>query len=124
MNNNINNINLNNNYNNNNNFNIMNKNFNLNNNMNNNMLNNNIFKDDTIFVSFTFKRNNKQIYIDINPNKTFLDAIKMLEKKYNLSFVIPKNKFYFKKKEITTDKFTKKLKQLYIEDSSDISILD
>ena len=76
-----------------------------------------------IIVSFTFKSNNKQIFIEINPNKTFGFAIKELERKYKIT-INPNFKYYFNKKEITKNDFRRTLNQLYIDDCSDISILD
>ena len=85
---------------NNNNYNTMNNNQNNlyinknnpNNNLNmvNNYINNNsLDKENTlenkiIFVTFTFQRNKKQIYIEIDINETFGNAIRILEEvKYN-----------------------------------------
>ena len=117
--------------------NIINNNNNLMNNMNINfqqnfILNNNQNKGEdlppekdpnTIFVSFTFKSNNKQIFIDIYPSETFGNAIKALEIKYKMTMQST-SKYFFKKKEITKKDFGKTLNQLHIVDSSDISIFE
>ena len=73
-----------------------------------------------LFNNPTFIKNRKQIYIDVNENETFENAIKLLDKKYTW-FPLTENKIYFfKDKEITNYKLT--LKNLGIEDSSDVTI--
>ena len=67
-----------------NNMNIMN-NMNLANNMNMNNQNQDDLPqetEDTIFITFTFKKNKKQIYIDIGRNQTLNEAINILKNKY------------------------------------------
>ena len=104
---------------------LNNNNININNTMNNNNINNKnqnqqILEGNIIFVSFTFIKNRKQIYIDVNENETFENAIKLLDKKYTW-FPLTENKIYFlKDKQITNYKMT--LKNLGIEDSSDVTI--
>ena len=80
-------------------------------------------KENTIFVSFTYKRNNKQIFIDINQNETFGNAIIQLDKKYNLSLQ-NNQRIYFSKKGTIINDFNKTLKQLHINDCTDITIHD
>ena len=119
-------------------FSFNNNNNNFMNNMNNNVQQNfnlnhiqNPFEDDlppekkgnTIFVSFTYKRNNKQIFIDINPHETFGNAIIQLDKKYKSSLQNNPNIYFSNKGQIIND-FNKSLKQLHIKDSSDITIHD
>ena len=104
---------------------LNNNNINTNNTTNNNNINNKnqnqqILEGNIIFVSFTFIKNRKQIYIDVNENETFENAIKLLDKKYTW-FPLTENKIYFfKDKQITNYKMT--LKNLGIEDSSDVTI--
>ena len=111
----------------------------INNNLNNNMFNsmnnlssmnnfnNNVQSpqnynyDNTIFVTFTFKKNKKQIYVDVNENETFANALKELEDKYNWMKSISNKTFVFNNKKITD--CNKTLKQLRIGDNSDILIL-
>ena len=66
--------------------NIMNKNINECSNLNNNnsVDKANTFENKIIFVTFTFQRNKKQIYMEIDINETFCNAIRILEEvKYN-----------------------------------------
>ena len=111
----------------------------INNNLNNNMFNSmnnlssmnnfnnnvqspqNYNSDNTIFVTFTFKKNKKQIYVDVNENETFANALKELEDKYNWMKSISNKTFVFNNKKITN--YNKTLKQLRIGDNSDILIL-
>ena len=144
MNNNMNNVNQMNNFNNNNqmiNMNQMNNNNNnfnfqnlfnqfnmLSNNLNNN--NNNINNNNnpkpkrpqlsgkTIFITFTFQKEGKQIFIDSNENEKFFTVKKDLEEKYEWLKTMD-IKYYFKNNEITGDK---SLKDLGIKDNSDITI--
>ena len=118
-------------------FSFNNNNNNFMNNMNNNLqqdinLNNNQNqmnelppekKENTIFVSFTYKRNNKQIFLDINQKETFGNAIIQLDKKYKSSLQNNPNIYFSNKGRIIND-FNKTLKQLHIKDSSDITIHD
>ena len=100
---------------------------NLNNNVQQNFNSNNELppekKENTIFVSFTYKRNNKQIFLDINQNETFGNAIIQLDKKYKSSLQNNPNIYFSNKGQIIND-FNKTLKQLHIKDSSDITIHD
>jgi hypothetical protein len=59
----------------------------------------------------------------INNNDTFSNAIIQLDKKYNLSLQNNPN-IYFSKKGIIINDFNKTLKQLHINDDSDITIHD
>ena len=147
---NLNNFNINNNNNMNvmnlNNFNSNNNNMNFNNNnqMNfNNINNNNIFQNNQqmnmfnnsndnnnmqeeeenpnlIFVTFTFKKG-KQIYIDVDKNAKFSDALEQLMEKYEWLNDIGKKSYFFNKTEIKN--FNKTLYELGIGDNADILIL-
>ena len=104
------------------NMNMFNNNF-TNNNMN--IMNNNQSQqnqDNFIFVTFTLKKNLKQMYIDVNENESFGNMIKILEDKYSFLKNIP-NKTYSYKGKIITD-FNQTLKHLNINENSDIFILD
>ena len=120
------------------NMNMMNNNINMMNNMNNmNMMNNNINmnnqnqfpqspqeSEDTIFVTFTFMKNKKQIYIDIGKNQTFKEAISILVNKYEWLKNMGNLKFTFKGRTIEKNEYNKTIMALGIDESSDISIIN
>ena len=82
--------------------------------------NNTLLNIKTIFLTFTFEKYNKQIFIDVKGNEKFGDVINQLEEKYSW-FKNVKNKFYyFKGKAI--DNYNLSLDQLEIGDNSDITI--
>ena len=118
--------NLNNNFNN---MNFMMNNLNMNNmNLDNNININNNFNNqeqeddkDIIFITFTFKKG-KQIFLDINKNQTFQNAITQLEDKYEWLKNIKNRKYTFNNKII--ENYNQTLTQLKIEESSNIIILD
>ena len=92
----------------------------MNNIINNNNQNQQVPEGNIIFVTFTFIRNKKQIFIDVNENETFGNAIKLLAEKYTWFNTNENNIYFFGDKQITNPKMT--LKSLGIEDSSDITI--
>ena len=104
-----------------NNLNIMNNNMNMMNNINQASINPPEIED-TIFVTFTFKKNKKQIYIDISRNQTFKDAIDILNKKYEWLKKIAR-KYSLNNRIIKESEFNKTLTQLKIDENSDIIIL-
>jgi hypothetical protein len=109
-----------------NNFNLNNQNLNMmmnfqNINSNNADIKNN--KNDEIFVTFTFKKNGEQIYIDVDKNEKFGNALNILEHKYNWLKKIIHKKYYLGKKEIKINDFNKTLNELGIKDNSDIIII-
>ena len=77
-------------------------------------------EEDTIFVTFTFDFNKKQIYLDVNENWTFENALFLLHDKYNWLETMKNKKYFFQNKEITNYKMT--LKDLGITESSDVII--
>ena len=91
---------------------------NKNNNVNNNNQENE--EEDTIFVTFTFGFNKKQIYLDVNENKTFEKVKSLLHDKYNWLETIKNKRYFFHNTEITNSKKT--LKELGITESSDVII--
>ena len=116
-----------------NNFNNMN-NMNMNNSSNYGNVNNNYNKsqynqpaqfhlknEGIIFVIFTFKKNEKQIFINVDENETFGNAIRKLEVKYNWLKLISGKIYLYNNIEISNFNLT--LKQLNIGDNSNISIL-
>ena len=110
---------------NNNNFNLNNKNLNMMmnfQNINNNNVDIKNNKNDEIFVTFTFKKNGEQIYIDVDKNEKFGNALNILEHKYNWLKKIIHKKYYLGKKEIKINDFNKTLNELGIKDNSDIII--
>ena len=76
---------------------------------------------DIIFITFTFKKG-KQIFLDINKNQTFQNAITQLEDKYEWLKNIKNRKYTFNNKII--ENYNQTLTQLKIEESSNIIILD
>jgi hypothetical protein len=80
--------------------------------------------EDTIFVTFTFKKNKKQIYIDIGRDQTFREALDILKNKYEWLKPMPNLKYSFNNHIILENEFNKTIKQLGINESSDIFILD
>ena len=117
----------NNNINNNNNFNsVQNNNGNNIFNNKNNLINNKIYSKNTdknIFLTFTFEKYNKQIYIDINENDTFNNIIIELEEKYNWLKGIQNKTYLLNDKEIKKDEFSKTGKILGIVDNTNIVII-
>ena len=113
-----------------NNNNMNNMNYNMNNNINNNMnisnkndpnlAGNNDLKQPTIFVTFTIEKYNKQVYMDINNNETFVNLKAQLEEKYIWLQSIPNKKYLFNGKDITNENST--IKKLGLIDNSDIII--
>ena len=91
---------------------------NKNNNVNNNNQENE--EEDTIFVTFTFGFNKKQIYLDVNENKTFEKVKSLLHDKYNWLETIKNKRYFFQNTEITNSRKT--LKELGITESSDVII--
>ena len=84
---------------------------------------NNQEKEELIFVTFTFKKNKKQIYIDVDKNETFRGALIILEDKYDWLKTIPNIRYTFNNKIIRTSDYGKKLCHLGIDDNSDIFML-
>ena len=84
---------------------------------------NNQEKEELIFVTFTFKKNKKQIYIDVDKNETFRGALIILEDKYEWLKTIPNIRYTFNNKIIRTSDYGKKLCQLGIDEYSDIFML-
>ena len=96
---------------------------NINNNRSNNNLNNpnqQIQQENLIFVTFTFKKNKKQIYLDLNENDTFENVLSQLVDKYNWLAMFKNKSFYFNNKKITDYKVS--IKKLGIIENSDIII--
>jgi len=95
---------------------------NFQNNFNNNTINQTQqdSKGKMIFVTFTFLKNKKQIYIDVNENDSFENCLLILEDKYEWLKTIENKSYFIKDKKIENYKLS--LKQLGIEESSDIII--
>ena len=94
-----------------------------NNNMNNTkIIENNIAhnQEKFIFITFTFAKNKKQIYIDVNENDSFENTINLIEEKYNWLRNIKERTYFLKDNKISDYKLS--LKQLGIFDNSDIII--
>jgi len=83
-----------------------------------NTLNKNI--NNLIFLTFTFKKYNKQIFIDVLEDLLFSQVIKELEDKYNWLKKINNKLYYFEGNKL--DK-SKSIKDLGIKDNSDITII-
>ena len=104
-----------------NNMNMVNNNVNMNN--QNQVSSNPQEEENTIFVTFTFKKNKKQIYIDIGRDQTFKEALDILENKYEWLKNIHNKKYSFSNRVIKENEFNKTIKQLGIDGSADIFIL-
>ena len=101
----------------------LNTNVNLQNDYNNTNIKKISKKKEEIFVTFTFQKNKEQIYLDIDKYETFINAIAMLEKKYNWLKKIRVKKYINEKKEISQKDFNKTLNELGIQDNTDIIIV-
>mgnify|MGYP003571550055 CR=1 FL=1 len=93
--------------------------FNNKSNINNQNCQNTETNNGYIFVTFTFKKYNKQIFLDIYENMLFKDVIIQLEEKYSWLKSIKNKYYYFKDKKIDINKT---VKNLNIKDNSDIII--
>lgn len=85
-------------------------------------------KQNLIFVTFTFKKNKKQIYIDVSPDNTFAEAIFILENKYEWLKALPQRNYSINinsnnEKLISEKDYNKTLKDLGIGEDSDIYII-
>ena len=115
-------VNFNNNFNNN----ISNNSNNQNNNIisqNNNSGNNNKSIQKDIFLTFTFQKYNKQIFLDINANDTFSNILEELTEKYNWLNSIKGKKYFLNEREIKENEFSKTAESLGIKDNSNIVIV-
>ena len=130
MNNNLMNINIMNNMMNNNmmNINIMNNNMNSYKNNNVNSQENNNYdtimeekEEKDIFLTFTFKEKNEQVYMDVNYDEKFSDIIIKLKNKYQWMKDIQINKYLIKKKEIKD--INKTIRELGLDNNYDITVL-
>jgi len=83
----------------------------------NNKKNNN---NNLIFLTFTFKKYNKQIFIDVLDNILFSQVIKELEDKYAWLKKIKKKLYYFEGIELNENK---NIKEYGIKDNSDITVI-
>jgi len=93
-----------------NNQNLQSKNLNNKNNNNNNL----------IFLTFTFQKYNKQIFIDVLDNILFSQVIKELQDKYAWLKKIKKKLYYFEGIELNENK---NIKEYGIKDNSDITVI-
>ena len=99
---------------------------NINNNLNNNANlknddnNDTIMEDKEIFLTFTFKKKNEQVYIDVNGDEIFNNVIIKLEKKYQWIKDIPNRQYYNKSKKIDP---TKSINDLKLKNNSDITVI-
>ena len=83
------------------------------------MNNNNINNNNIITIYFNFVKNNKKIYLDINKNEKFKNAIDELKEKYNWLKTMRNLKFYFNNRLVDNNKT---LTENGIMDSSEIII--
>ena len=93
---------------------------------NNNSGNNKTYakKDDkNIFLTFTFSKNHKQIFIDVNENDIFENVIRELEEKYSWLQTFQYKTYFLDNKEIKKEDFSKTVKNLKIVDNSNIVII-
>ena len=96
----------------------------INNSMVNNTGNNNNSKDNSVFITFTYKPQNKQVFIDSKDNETFLDVINLLENKYNWLKKIPIKYYFYQNNEIQRNQMNIRIRDLGIKDNSSIIIKD
>ena len=103
-----------------------------NNNSNNNIISQNInsgnnqknqFVENPVFLTFTFKKYNKQIFIDVDDNDIFQNVIIELEEKYDWLKPINGRKYFLNNREIKRNEFSKTVKNLGIVDNSNIVIV-
>ena len=103
-----------------------------NNNLNNNIISQNInsgnnqknqFVEKPVFLTFTFKKYNKQIFIDVDDNDIFQNVIIELEEKYDWLKSINGRKYFLNNREIKKNEFSKTVKNLGIIDNSNIVIV-
>ena len=72
--------------------------------MNQPMNDNNINNNNIITIYFNFVKNNKKIYLDINKNEKFKNAVDELKEKYNWLKNIRNLKFSFNNKIVNNNK--------------------
>ena len=93
------------NFNNMNNMNFMNMSFNKNNinnnNLNNILSNNNNLGNQKVFLTFKFKKNNKECFINVNGNDKFIEVIRKLEEKYKWLKEDQNQTYYYQNQQIT-----------------------
>ena len=128
-------FNFNQNMNNNMNFNIFNNQSNTNNNnfinqgnnTNNTIKNQALIKNDNlqgkmIFITFTYKENNKQIFLDTNENEIFENIIIQLKEKYLWLKDLKNLAYYFNNKKLSKNDYKTSAKNLGLKDNSNIII--
>ena len=74
-------------------------------------------------MTFTFKKYNKQIFIDVDDNDIFQNVIIELEEKYDWLKPINGRKYFLNNREIKRNEFSKTVKNLGIVDNSNIVIV-
>ena len=79
--------------------------------------------EDTIFITFTFLKNKRQIYLDVDRKIKFSDAVNMLMNKYEWLKTMKNLRYSFNNKNIDKTKFNQTLLEIGIDESSDIHIL-
>ena len=97
----------------------------MNNNKNNNpnsqedKNNDTIMEEKEIFLTFTFKKRNEQVYIDVNGDEIFSDVIKKLEMKYQWMKDIPDKTYLYKNKKLD---IKKSINNLGLKNNYDITV--
>ena len=97
------------------------------NNINNALKNQALIKNDNlqgkmIFITFTFKANNKQIFLDVNENEIFENIIIQLKEKYLWLKDFKNLVYYFNNKKLSENFFKTSAKNLGLKDNSNIII--
>ena len=87
---------------------------------NDNTSNNKDMQESSIIVTFSFKKYDRQIYIDANRTDKFSYVIQQLEEKYNWLVPLENKKYYLNGKEITSS--NKTLDELGVNGDLDINI--
>ena len=83
--------------------------------------NNTKLNEKIVFLTFTFEKYKKNIFIEVNGNDKFEEVIKKLEEKYSWLTTIKNKQYIFDKKQITNYNMT--LNELGIVDNSDITVI-
>ena len=83
--------------------------------------NNTKLNEQIVFLTFTFEKYNKNIFIEVNGNDRFEEVIKKLEEKYSWLTTINNKLYIYDKKQIAN--FNMTLNELGIVDNSDIKVI-
>jgi hypothetical protein len=77
--------------------------------------------EQVVFLTFTFEKYNKNIFIDVDRNDKFKEVIKKLEEKYSWLTTITNKLYIYDKKQIGNFNLT--INELGMVDGSDIKVI-